>query len=120
MCLQFGEVVTGAEAPALGGQNHDPGLRVGGHPGEFGAQRGDHRAAQRIEPGAAVQGQPDDSGIVVPQHVRLNRLVAHSIAVAEPAAARSTCFWIFPVEVFGTSPKTTPRGALNRGSRSRQ
>ena len=35
-----------------------------------------------------------------------------SIAVAEPACLRNSNFWIFPVEVLGSSPKTTARGTL--------
>lgn len=34
------------------------------------------------------------------------------IAEADLACARSTCFWIFPVDVFGTGPKRTSRGTL--------
>src|SRR5207249_9173656 len=36
------------------------------------------------------------------------------------ALSRNTNFWILPVEVFGSGPKTTWRGALNRAMRSRQ
>jgi hypothetical protein len=37
---------------------------------------------------------------------------AQPIAEADLACARSTCFWIFPVDVFGTGPKRTSRGTL--------
>ncbi len=36
----------------------------------------------------------------------------HPIAEADFACALSTCFWIFPVDVFGTGPKRTSRGTL--------
>src|SRR3954453_11183267 len=36
------------------------------------------------------------------------------------ARSRNTNFWIFPVEVFGSGPNTTWRGALKCARRSRQ
>ena len=41
-------------------------------------------------------------------HARLR----HSIAWVDFARSRSTNFWIFPVDVFGSSPNTTFFGAL--------
>jgi len=43
-----------------------------------------------------------------------------SIAAADFAFSRSTNFWILPVEVFGSSPNTTARGALKRAMFARQ
>ena len=42
------------------------------------------------------------------------------MALVAPTAARSSNFWILPVEVLGSSPKRTARGTLKPGSSSLQ
>ena len=50
-----------------------------------------------------------------------NTAAAHqSIAAVLFARSRSRYFWILPVEVLGSGPKTTVLGALKRAMRARQ
>jgi hypothetical protein len=57
---------------------------------------------------------PDPSGGAAPPRRR------YSTAAADRASSRSTCFWILPVEVFGSGPNTTLLGALKCARLARQ
>ncbi len=59
-------------------------------------------AREPVRKPGATRGQPTP----VPPNA------AHPIAEADFACVLSTCFWILPVDVFGTGPKRTSRGTL--------
>src|SRR5439155_1066624 len=75
-----------------------------------------HLARQQVHLLRPVHGQRADGVALIAQQERLSGLrngTHVSMALVDLAFSRSRNFWILPVEVFGSSPKTTARGALN-------
>src|SRR2546430_1452617 len=82
-----------------------------------------HLARQQVHLLRAVHRERADGVALIAQQERLSGLrngTHVSMALVDFAFSRSRNFWILPVEVFGSSPKTTARGALNLARWPRQ
>ena len=117
--LDLLQVVPGAEALAGGGEDQrrgscrcsskwlrkHPEARPASRPSAGSSAAGGSASACRCRRGLRAAGAAGRS---------VGRRSCHqvSMAAADLAFSRSTNFWILPVEVFGSSPNTTARGAL--------
>src|SRR6185436_450846 len=114
--LDLLQVMPCAEALAGAGENDDTNALVAFEGIEFLLQGGKHFGRQQVHLLRPVHGPRADP---LPLFAQQERAVgfgngAHvSIALLDLALSRRTNFWILPVEVFGSSPNTTARGALN-------
>src|SRR5262249_19148248 len=74
-----------------------------------------HFARQQVHLRRTIEGQRADAVAVFAEQQRIGLGDGAHVSIAEVdlAFSRSTNFWILPVEVFGSSPNTTARGALN-------
>src|SRR4029079_7841400 len=110
------DVVPRAKALPHRRQHHDAHALVLRDGVERFLERVEHLARQQVHLRRTVHHQRADAVAILAQQDGFFSLqiCAHvSIAVADFALSRSTNFWILPVEVFGSSPNTTARGALN-------
>src|SRR5262249_42163817 len=114
--LDLLQIVPGAEALPRSRDDDDANALVALEGLEFLLQRGEHLRGEEIHLRRPVHRQRADA---VPIFAGQDGLIsfgngAHvSMAAVDLAFSRRTNFWILPVEVFGSSPNTTARGALN-------
>src|SRR5262249_35134400 len=96
-------------------QRGDPGR------GRAADDRQDHLGEERLDPEDQHRAQEDGRGVDRgdQRRARPRPRERHQDPSAF-ACSRSTNFWIFPVEVFGSGPNTTVFGTLRRASFSRQ
>jgi hypothetical protein len=115
------QVMPCAKALAFGRQHHDARGVIARQAVELGLECCDHVLRQRIEALAAVQRQRAHAVARRSEDERRSGGLArsihtssYSIALVDLALSRRTNFWIFPVDVFGSSQNTTFFGALKR------
>src|SRR6185503_15626610 len=121
--LDLLQVVPGAEALAGARQDDDAHAPVVLEGIEFLLDGRQHLAGEQVHLLRTVHRQGADAVAILAQEDGLCGLwnSTHvSIALVDLARSRRTNFWILPVEVFGSSPNTTARGALNLARCSRQ
>src|SRR4051812_31958128 len=119
----FLDVVPGAKSSSVCSQHHHAHAAVLGNGVERRLQRIEHLGREQVDLLGAVHDQGADAVAVFAKEDGLFAFwnCPHvAIAVADFALSRSTNFWILPVEVFGSSPNSTARGALKRAICPRQ
>src|SRR5437879_6395354 len=119
----FFQIMAGAKAFSCSSQHHHTYFLIRNQRIKSGLKCVQHLARQQVHLLRAVHGQRADGVALIAQQERLSGLrngTHVSMALVDFAFSRSRNFWILPVEVFGSSPNTTARGALNLARWPRQ